>query len=235
MHIALITVAAGSGARFRASDAGGRFLPGCDKLWLELGGEPLFIRSLRNLGPVCTPGCVIIAVAPSRIAEFGEAVKNAELPFEVKIVAGGECRAQSVANALAALELEDGIVGIHDAARPLADAELFSALCRAAQEEHPCGVIPASRAADTLKVITPDGFVAGDADRNLTVLVGTPQVFPVKELWQAQSFAGKNVFTDDAGLFLAAGYRVKILFSDRPNVKITHPGDWELIKKLAEN
>ena len=84
---------------------------------------------------------------------------------------GGASRAESVGNALAAVETE--LVAIHDAARPLltpALVEPWSATLAADPEA--AGVIPAAPVADTVKQArgrrcSPNATVSGSLDRAL--------------------------------------------------------------------
>lgn len=230
-RISLVIAAAGSGTRFSRGGASA-----ADKLWMELDGEPLFIASLRRLSPVATDGSVVLAVNPGRINEFDDAVRRARLPVRVKTVPGGATRIESVANALAALEGDDGLVGIHDAARPLADGELLLRLCAEAEKFPPAGVVPASRIADTVKKLDASGLVAGDVNRDEIAAVGTPQVFPLAEMRRAVALmreSGRAGYTDDAGIYLAAGFPVRVLFCEKPNFKVTWPGDLEKVRLFS--
>ena len=235
MRIALIIAAAGSGTRFRENGACGSAFADCDKLWIGLDGEPLWMHSLRNLGQ-CVSGEIILSVHPGRKKDFERVIGSANLPWNIKIIAGGSSRVESVSNALNVLKNDDGFVAIHDAARPLADAELLESLCRFAADNYPAGVIPAAKAADTVKLIDAAGNVLGDVERSGIALVGTPQVFPVREYKKALAAAlrsGSGKFTDDAGIYLAAGYKVKVLYSTKYNTKVTVPDDFACVKVLA--
>lgn len=235
MRIALIIAAAGAGTRFAGGDACCNSFASCDKLWMELDGEPLWVRSLRNLGGKVT-GDIILAVRPDRYDEFCEVLDKARLPWPIKVITGGASRIESVCKALDALESNDGLVAIHDAARPLADQELFGELLRFAVENYPAGILPAVRAADTVKTVDIHGNVTGDIDRDTIALVGTPQIFPLREYKAAAASVlagGKGRFTDDAGIFLDAGGEVKVFFSARYNTKVTVQDDYTCVKAFA--
>ncbi len=225
-RVSLIIAAAGCGARFSRGAA-------ADKLWMELNGEPLFLASLRRIGPAVTPGRLVLAANPERIGEFEEAVRRAGLPVPVRIVPGGATRIESVAHALDALDGDDGLVGIHDAARPLADGELLLRLCAEAERFFPAGVVPASRISDTVKKLDPSGVVAGDVNRDEIAAVGTPQVFPLAEMRRAVALmreSGHAGYTDDAGIYRAAGFPVRVLFCEEANPKVTWPEDLERVR-----
>ena len=228
-RVALIIAAAGCGARFSRGAA-------ADKLWMELDGEPLFLSSLRRLCPAVTPGRLVLAANPERIGDFEDAVRRAGLPAPVRIVPGGTTRIESVSHALDALEGEDGLVGIHDAARPLADGELLLRLCAEAERFSPAGVVPAARISDTVKKIDPSGAVVGDVNRDEIAAVGTPQVFPLAELRRAVALmreSGRAGYTDDAGIYRAAGFPVRVLFWEKANFKVTWPEDLERVRLFS--
>ena len=101
------------------------------------------------------------------------------------MVTGGATRHASEWRGLAALRsrIEAGavdVVAVHDGARPLADAALFDATCRAAHAHG--GALP---------VRPQPGLVTADGRRHVTGLVGvqTPQAFragPLLEAYRAR-------------------------------------------------
>jgi 2-C-methyl-D-erythritol 4-phosphate cytidylyltransferase len=91
-------------------------------------------------------------------------------------------------------------------------------------------------AADTI-VECRDGEVMRVLPREELYRIQTPQAFPFQTLWDAhcQAFdAGITDASDDAGLVLRAGKRVKVLLGDPRNIKITGPFDLELAQHLLQ-
>lgn len=106
----------------------------------------------------------------------------------VDVVTGGADRTASVARGLDLLRPEDGIVLVHDAARPLAPPALFGAVVAAVRQGHGA-VIPAVPIPDTVKQVDPDGHVLATPDRSWLRAVQTPQGFIREILTHAHSRA----------------------------------------------
>lgn len=140
-------------------------------------------------------------------------------------VAGGATRGESVRAGLDAVPMEATIICVHDAARPLASAELYRRVV-AAVEDGADGAIPGLAVTDTIKVVR-DGAVIDTPDRSTLVAVQTPQAFRADVLRAAHRrahTAGLDA-TDDAGVVEAAGGRVVVVEGDARNRKITSPED----------
>ena len=186
---AFIVPAAGSSTRF-----------GGDKLMSLLDGIPVYLHCIRTVAPLLSPGRIILAVAPERIAEF-QSVTAQYLPdVTVHFVPGGASRTESVFHALEKAAALPGVkyAAVHDAARPFLTAELFTKcveMCRIHG-----GALLCRKISDTVKRIGPDGCVAETIDRETLRAAETPQIFPVSELLAATAKALESgrTFTDDA-------------------------------------
>jgi len=186
---------------------------------------------------------IVVAVPPGQEPSLGE---------DVRIVAGGDTRAQSVSNALEEVGTE--LVAIHDAARPLVAAELIEALVATlGAEADAAGAIAATPIPDTIKRAT-----AGDEsnrsfsfqgnqkahlevertlDRSRLWAAQTPQVFRTKVLREALDVDAetRDAATDEAMLVEAAGGTVLIHPTSPENLKVTTPLDLKLAELvLAE-
>lgn len=214
----LIVVAAGAARRF-----------GGDKLLMPLGGRPVFIHALERLAPAAARA--VLVVPPGREAEFRRTVEKYLPPSDLRIVPGGANRPASVKCGLdAALPLPGELVAVHDAARPLASAELLGRLCRKAREVG--GAVPGFPQADAQKRTDENGIVVADLPRANVWNVGTPQVFRAEELLRAYSPGCAPERLDDAEAVRAAGGRVAVVPATEPNIKITTPADLETLERL---
>ena len=144
------------------------------------------------------------------------------------VVAGGATRAASVRAGLSAVPTEAEVVVVHDAARPLASAQLFDAVV-AAILAGADGAIPGLPIVDTVKRVR-DGVVAETLDRSELVRVQTPQAFRAARLRAAHSLGGDA--TDDAHLVEALGGRVVVVAGEEANLKVTTPADLEAVERL---
>jgi 2-C-methyl-D-erythritol 4-phosphate cytidylyltransferase len=209
--VAAVVVAGGRGVRF-----------GGPKQFSLLDDETIAARSVRASRSVAH---FVALVVPQDYAGLGE---GADV-----VVCGGDTRAASVRAGLQALPLCDVVV-VHDAARPLASADLFAAVVRAV-ESGADAAIPGLSVTDTVKrVVSRDGrsVVVGTVDRSDLVTVQTPQAFRRDILERAH--AGLSEATDDAALVEAAGGTVVVVAGEIRNLKITEPSDLERIVAALE-
>lgn len=197
-----IIVAAGTGSRF------GGAVP---KQFVEVAGRRIVEWSIAAAAEVSDG--VVVVLPPS--GDYPELAPCEAA--EIRTVAGGDSRSASVRAGLEALPAVAEIVLVHDAARPLATAELFERVV-AAVADGADGVIPVVPVVDTLR------HVDGDpVDRSELVAVQTPQGFSHGALRRAHQ--AEDVSTDDANLVTAAGGRVVTVPGDRWNLKVTDPTD----------
>jgi 2-C-methyl-D-erythritol 4-phosphate cytidylyltransferase len=214
--VAAILLAAGSSSR----------MEGVDKLWVDLGGEPLVARSLHvlaNLDVVTT----LVAVAPAgRHAALHDL--GARAGIEVLCAEGGPRRQDSVAAGLRAAPDADYYL-VHDAARPLVTAEVCARVLAAAREHG--AAIPVLAVADTIKRVDANDVVTETLDRALLRTVQTPQAFAGALLRRAHAEVQHDV-TDDASMVEAIGAKVATVRGDPSTFKVTAPGDLEIARAL---
>lgn len=213
-RIAVIVVAAGSGTRL------GGELP---KAFVGLDEHTILRHAVR--GVLAGPLAQIVIVAPAELVgdawteARAEAGERAEL---VTVVAGGPTRQQSVAAGVAALWGDIEIVLVHDAARALTPASVFTRVVDAVRAGAP-GVLPTLPVVDTIKRVSGDAVIGG-ADRDELAIAQTPQGFARDVLEKAYAAASAE-YTDDAALVAAAGYPIVTVLGDPASFKITTPAD----------
>ncbi len=200
---------------------------GIPKALAPLAGRPLLDWSLDAV--LGADVDAVVVAAPPALVPAVEAIVAARGPrIPIRIVPGGGTRQASVAAALALVE--DDVVLVHDAARPLTPSALFDAV-RAAVVASGDGVVPALRPADTVKRVAEDGAVVETLDRAALAAVQTPQGFPAHRLRAAYDAADRE-HTDDASLFAAAGGAVRTIEGDPAAFKITTPWDLRRAEQL---
>jgi 2-C-methyl-D-erythritol 4-phosphate cytidylyltransferase len=133
------------------------------------------------------------------------------------VVAGGATRSASVRAGLAAVPADAEVIVVHDAARPLASAQLWEHVVASAQVGHEA-VVPVVPIIDTLREV--DG---GTVDRTRFVAVQTPQGFVAAVLRRAHESGAEG--TDDASLVEAIGGKVLVVDGEPENRKITTTAD----------
>ncbi len=227
MQVFVILPAAGLGTRMAGPQP---------KQFLALDGVPILIHSLRAFAAVPRVTAMYVAVrktemerVEAQVAEFGFAGR---VRVPVRVVAGGDKRQESVANALNALPAQpDDIVLVHDAVRPLIDAATIERTIDAVAEYG--AAIVGLPAVDTIKQVerTAHGaLITATIPREFVVLAQTPQGFRYGLLQRAFAEATADGFmgTDEASLLERAGISVAVVHGSQVNLKITQPGDLEL-------
>jgi 2-C-methyl-D-erythritol 4-phosphate cytidylyltransferase len=209
-----ILVAAGRGERM----GGPR-----PKAFLPLAGEPLLLRSARAFDTAPSVGS-LVAVVPAADVDAARRLLRG-LRRLLAVVAGGERRQDSV---LAGLKQApagfDGIVLVHDAARPFVDEALIEAVVAAALEAG--AALPVLPLVDTIKRLREDRVVE-TLDRAELGAAQTPQGFRMALLTRAyeQAFRDQVMLTDEASAVERTGAAVAVVPGSARNRKITTPED----------
>ena len=210
-----IVVAAGSSTR----------MGGTDKLSASVGGRPLLAWTLDALAGSSSVARIVVVAAPGRISSI---VGAAWLPAAVcAVVAGGARRQDSVAAGAAALAdgPDDGVILVHDGARPLVSAALVDAIVAAAARYG--AAIPVVPVVETVKRIV-DGRVAATVERTGLVASQTPQGVRRDVLaaaWAAFPPDGPDTWTDEAAVLEACRIPVHAIPGEADNLKVTLPHD----------
>jgi 2-C-methyl-D-erythritol 4-phosphate cytidylyltransferase len=214
MQALAILVAAGRGERMGA---------GRPKAFLELGGQPLLLRAARAFDAAPSVGA-IVAVVPEAEVESATALL-APLAKPVSVVPGGGRRQDSVLAGLKkAPDGFDGVVLVHDAARPLVDVALIESVCREAAAAG--AALPVLPVVDTVKRVA-DGRVVETLDRETLGAAQTPQGFRFDLLVGAYeaAFRERLTLTDEAMAVERLGGVVRAVPGSARNRKITTPED----------
>lgn len=202
---------------------------GFDKLSYRLpNGQTVLEKSCTALAEHPAIGELILVAGANR--EICEQIAGA-CPKPCTVVQGGETRADSVRNGVAAAKGE--LVAIHDAARPFVSRAVITA---ALQEAAKTGAAaPAVPVKDTIKVAGTDGRVLDTPDRSTLYAVQTPQCFSrVLYLQALSAVTGEKarLVTDDCSLFELAGLPVSLTEGDYENYKITTKEDLQKEKTM---
>ncbi len=228
MRVFVILPAAGLGTRM----AIGPNAPQQPKQFLELDGVPVLIHTLRAFTAVPAVSAIIVAVRPNEIERVQAQVAEYGFAEQVRVVAGGDSRQQSVSRALATVECDPSdIVLVHDAVRPLIEPAVIARTIEAVEKTG--AAIVGLPAVDTIKQVerTAAGpLITATIPREYIVQAQTPQGFRCELLRRAFAEAEADGFTgtDEASLVERAGAQVTVVPGSPSNLKITQPGDLEL-------
>lgn len=221
--VACVWLAAGSGSRMGNP---------VNKVFLPLAGRAVVTRSIEaTLG---LPDVIErILVGAERDLAAAEALLSRDLPFPIRYVTGGSSRHESEWNALQRLapQIEAGRIGIvliHDAARPLAEPQLFADVIEAARAHG--GALPVRPAPPLISL---DSAVVAAAHE--VVAVQTPQAFQARPLLDAHRRAARVGFvgTDTASCVERfSDLQVRCVPGHDANIKITYAEDLALAERL---
>jgi 2-C-methyl-D-erythritol 4-phosphate cytidylyltransferase len=214
MQSLAILVAAGRGERMGADRP---------KAFLELAGEALLLRAARAFEAAPSVSRIVAVVPEDEIA--AARVLLAPVRKLAAVVGGGERRQDSVQAGLEQAPAGfDGVVLVHDAARPLVDVALIEAVaCEAAAVGAAVPVVPV---VDTVKRVS-DGLVVETLPRQDLGSAQTPQGFRMALLVEAYAAAFRDglTVTDEAMAVERLGAPVRAVPGSPLNRKITTPED----------
>ncbi|HZJ93891.1 MAG TPA: 2-C-methyl-D-erythritol 4-phosphate cytidylyltransferase [Thiopseudomonas sp.] len=221
----LVVPAAGIGSRMQAQ---------CPKQYLIVAGTTILELTLACFLDHPSVRGVIVA-----LAEHDHWWPKLGLATDQRIytVIGGAERADSVLNALQALEgpgaqANDWVL-VHDAARPLLERQDLDRLLVELADD-PVGGLLAVPARDTLKQVGTDGRVAKTIDRSVIWHALTPQMFRFGLLQRALTNALQAgvAVTDESSAMEWAGFAPRVIEGSASNIKITRPEDLQLLQTL---
>ncbi len=224
--VSAIIVAAGKGTRMGAN---------VDKLWLEVGGQPIVAHTWKKFNDATVVDEIILVVRDGMQAHFTELAAQFRFQKPFKLVVGGAERQDSVWNGLEAVSPKTEIVAIQDAARPCTDAELIAATIEAARETG--AAVAAQPVTDTIKETADGKIISRTVDRSKLWSVQTPQTFRIEVIRKAILAAREKslVLTDDTAACELIGQPVRLVKSVSPNPKVTVPGDLPFVELLLRN
>lgn len=201
---------------------------GRDKVWELLGTGPVLMRALRTLAPLAAAS--VLVVREDQIQRATHEIGT--LMPELRIVAGGRERQDSVRNGLESLP-ESDIVAVHDAARPLVTADLLFRGIALLQGYD--GAIPVVPMHDTLRRVAPGGIAGETVARSSLRAVQTPQVFQSRALVEALQAAQADGYlgTDEASLMERLGLAIVTFAGSEENFKITTEFDLRVARLLV--
>ncbi len=219
-RVIAIIVAAGRGKRLGSS------LP---KQFLKVRGRTILEMSVKAFEQNKYVDEIFVA-ANADYCELTEKLCRS-LSKVKKIVAGGAERQDSVRAALDCLRGENGIVLVHDAARPFVSEAVINAVIEGTADFG--AAIPTVPAKDTIRQV--DGTGSRTLQRETLACVQTPQGFRISllkhafEKAQAEGFLG----TDDASLVERMGINISMVQGEDANRKITTREDLETEMRIG--
>jgi len=222
--VAVLIPAAGKSLRYGSEGGAG------SKLAEVVGGRSVLAWAVGAFLKRNDVGQVVIAAGD--LVGARELLGELAADGRVVVVRGGASRAESVREAAAAADAVMTWVAVHDGARPAVSQGLISRVFQAAREHGAAG--PATPVILTIKQAT--GPLPARVERTLPRqslwAMQTPQVMRRADLLAAYERCRLplELVTDDLQLLELAGMGAVLVEGEEGNVKITHPGDLELVR-----
>ncbi|MCX8478648.1 MAG: 2-C-methyl-D-erythritol 4-phosphate cytidylyltransferase [Chitinophagales bacterium] len=225
----VIIVAGGSGSRMQSE------MP---KQFIKVAGKEILLHTIDAFLSYSKAIHIILVLPVQYLDTWQQKLSEVYAHSQLSVCAGGASRTDSVRNGLALCHNE-GIVAIHDAARPFISATLIAKCFETAQQHGAC--IPCIRCNDSTRIITTgdnatidDSICSKNFDRNQLLLVQTPQCFNAEKLKSLYNNASGS-FSDDASLWEQSGETIYICEGESKNIKITTPIDLQVAKVLLSS
>jgi len=211
MKIFAVIVAGGSGRRMNAD------IP---KQFLKVKGMPILMHTISAFHRAIEHCEIVVVLPESEIENWKLLCSDYEFSIKHTIVKGGKERYHSVKNGLAECKGE-GLVAVHDGARPIVSAEMIVRSFEVAKKAQ--AAIPVVDIAETVRELV--GETSKTVDRRKYKLVQTPQVFDLGLLKEAYHQKYKASFTDDASVVESLGKHITLFEGEKNNIKITTQED----------
>ena len=200
--VTFILVAAGKGKRF------GGDVP---KQFMMLGNSTVLETALTKIIRNEHTDEVIVVTSDEYLDYVRDMLKGYDKVS--KVIPGGAERQDSVYEGIKASD--EGLILIHDAARPFVTDQVINGAIEAAWEKG--AAVPVVNLKDSIR------SAEGNLDRSKLFLIQTPQGFRSEVITAAYEKAMTEGFygTDDGGIAEHAGYPVTMTAGDYENIKIT--------------
>lgn len=224
MKIGVIIPAAGQGKRMKKD---------INKQYLQLGDRPLLAHTLDIFSKNTNIEQIITVVSEDEINYCQRNIINNYDFDEVRLVAGGKTRQQSVYAGLMAFSPAINYVIIHDGARPLLSQNLLNKVIDNLKKYD--AITTGVPVKDTIKTVDNNEFIKNTLKRNRLRAIQTPQAFAYDLICEAhESYNGNLNATDDASLVEALGHKVKLIKGEYSNLKVTTPIDLVYAESILE-
>lgn len=207
---------------------------GRNKQFLQIRSLPLIIRTLQVFQKDEACHQIIVVANFDEIEDMKQLFAHYEVTKVQAVVSGGRERQESVYAGLQEINHDEGVVLVHDGARPFVRQEEIHQLINKVSAN--AGAVLAARVKDTIKKGSADQIVTETLMRDELWSVQTPQAFPVELLKRAHEGARTSEFlgTDDASLVEHIGGHIHLVPGSEENIKLTTPYDISIAEMILE-
>lgn len=215
MKVTLILACAGKGSRVGYDK---------NKLLVKINGKTCLERTLKVFTDSKLIDRYVLTSSPEDFEEISALVGGF-----ATVVLGGSTRTESIRNALR--EIEDGIVLIHDGARPFVDRRIIADCIESVKNFG--SAVTAYPSRDTV-IRAEDGIILDYLGKNDLYTVQTPQAFFASDIKKAYELAGERIFNDDGEVYMQYIKPPHVVNGSSDNVKITFRDDMSLLDSARD-
>ncbi|MBR3767991.1 MAG: 2-C-methyl-D-erythritol 4-phosphate cytidylyltransferase [Clostridia bacterium] len=214
-----------------AGGSGTRMGTSVPKQFLEIGGEPVIIRSIKAFLKNSEVDKCIVSVSSDYLKFTEELISEfIDSPKDIFVIEGGKTRGDTLFGVLAFMKENDMLTGsivlTHDAVRPFITDRIINDNIEAAKKYGACNTCV--RAVDTVLLSENGEYIDFVPDRNTVFHAQTPQSFDAEKLFALIKNTPKEIFdalTDGCSVFTYHKENVYIVQGENYNIKITYPDD----------
>lgn len=217
----VIIVAGGTGSRMN-SDVPKQLIP--------VKGKPVIVYTIEKFLAYDKDIKLIIVSHKDYLQQIKQLTREFFPGREITFTEGGKTRFHSVKNGLEQIKESNGVVAIHDAARPMVSVKTI-ANCFALAEEKG-NATPAIAVNESLRYA--DDKENKAVDRKLYRIIQTPQCFEISLIKNAFKQDYSERFTDDASVLESAGGQIFLAEGNPENIKITTPFDLKIAEAFLQ-
>ncbi len=219
MSCAAIIVAAGRSQRM-----------GFDKMLSPLNGRPVLQWSLDAFLDAEEIETIVVVTSNERFTQLDLGSEKPVLRTD-----GGQERYLSVIRGMEALPSKPDYVAVHDGARPLVLSSQIDAVVRTARVKGAAAL--ARRMTETLKRTDDQRVTSKSLSRENLWIMETPQAFSLEVLSEAYTLIQEREIqvTDEVSAVETIGNATKLVENQRPNPKVTVPGDIPLAEAILRS
>ena len=224
--VSAIIVAAGGSTRMGTAGSK-QFIPLLERPVIEYT-----LRAFQDCGSISE---IVVVSREQDAAQIKEIADNSGFSKVKAVVNGGDSRAHSVKNGIAAASSGAEYYAIHDGARPLITVEEIERVCDAAFETGAATL--GTPVTDTIKIVDESDMIECTPLRSQLRAVQTPQVFESERYSFALDNAEDSLdgFTDDCSLIENMGGEVMVVEGNKENIKLTTPIDIIIAESILKS
>lgn len=203
---------------------------GTDKQFYKLSNKYIIQHTIDKFINIDEIKEIIIVLSKENLKKYESLFRNPK----IKLTIGGSTRIQSLINGSKQIKTNPDVIIVHDGARPFISEKLIKEIII---NSHKNGcIVPIIPLKDTIKEInTKNLTVIKTPSRDRFFAVQTPQGYSKDIFSMIISSANRyKHLTDDSQIAEKLKIKIKAIFGEETNIKITTPIDFKIAEVIYE-